>query len=283
MKKYQFVLLFVAALALLGCKSSSNGGSDDPDDPDPQFTSLIAVDDYTLDDWKTVPAEYLTKMIKAEDAILGGIDSAYVYADKVYLNLIVWINMDSLTKLDLIPLHIYLNADGDNKTGGYDDYFRDGNAEWMCEGYLFQSGQPVIFNPAVFMWWGANGGGISDQSNKTGWWWTDPATEPHDANDGYGAIIPTGSLPVASSQYIPEEKAFEIQVLREIITEDWATKGDGKFGLGLDLEMQVGERGTTDIPWVMLGVLPSTVMDEMGIMPIKPLKPTITIDPNDYE
>lgn len=292
MKKFQIMLLCVAALAFVGCKEKSNGGEDDPISGG--FQSLIDPGDYTIDDWDNVPAQYLTKVIKDPATTkFGGLDSIYVYADKYYINLLVWVRLDSLPKRDLVPFHLYINADNDNHTGGYDDYFLDGNAELNLEGYLFEGGAVSVYNPAVFIWWGAQGTGIADQSIKTGWYWTEPG-QTHGTDDGWGAIIPTGTAEVATSQALNGNKLFEIQIKRpEIISaihnypnqalvEGWNWSAD-KFSIGFDLEMQVAEKSeTVDTPWVLQGLLPSQTEDDMGFA-IKPAKTVITIDPNKYE
>lgn len=289
MNKFKFMVLFVAALAMFSCKSK-NEPTEEPEIKG-NFKSLISVTDATLDDWANIPAEYLT-IIRKDPATkkLGGLDSIYVYADKYYLYLQVWYRADSLTKRDLVPFHIYLNADNNNATGGYDDYFTFGNAEWLLEGFLFQSGQPTTFNPALFMWWGALGTGIADQSNKTGWWWTDPAN-PGDETNGWGAIIPTDESAIGNSQVLNANKVFEIQLKRmdiinaaknlsnQSLVSGW--KWADEFTVGFDIEMEVGKKGEMDAPWQMQGVLPSTIEDEFGF-DIKGTKAKVKVDPSNH-
>ncbi len=292
MNKFKFLMLFVAALALFSCKPKPEPAEDEPISGG--FQSLIDPEDYTIDDWDNVPAQYLTKIIKDPATTkYGGLDSIYVYADKYYINLLVWVRLDSLPKRDLVPLHLYINADNNNKTGGYDDYFKDGNAELNLEGYLFEGGAVKVYNPAVFIWWGAQGTGIADQSNKTGWYWIEPGKK-HDADDKWGAVIGTDEKEVGKSQALNGNKLFEIQIKRpEIISAihnypnqelvkgwDWAAD---KFSIGFDLEMQVAEKSEeVDTPWVLQGLLPSLTEDEYGF-PNNPMKTVITIDPNKYE
>lgn len=277
MKKFQFMLLALATVALFSCEKKPQGGGHDDDDPVITFNSLIAVDDYTMDDWKEVPSEYLVKLKQQGETMMGGLDSIWVYADKAYLNLLVWYRTDSLIKSskEIVPFHIYLNADGDNKTGGYDDWFLDGNAEYLLEGFLFEGNAPCRFNPAVFHWWGSMGGGITDQTTKTGWLWTDPS-KTHDESDGWGADIPTGTQDVAFSQPLEGNKVFEIQIVRSMITSNWANK----FGIGFDIE-RVAPTEQTEAPWEIFGILPNPTYDEGGAK-VTAKKPDITIDPNDH-
>jgi len=274
MKKFQLVLLCLATICFFSCK---NDKKDEPkhDDPEPTFNSLIAVDDYTMEDWDAVPAEYLVKLKQEGETMMGGLDSIWIYTDKAYLNLLVWYRGDSLlASKEIVPFHVYLNADGDNKTGGYDDWFLDGNAEWLLEGFLYEGNQTVRFNPAVFQWWGAMGGGITDQTTKTGWLWTDPKTAPHSADDGWGAIIPTGSQEVANSQPLNGNKVFEIQITRSFITSNWASP----FTVGFDIERVCAD---PNAPWEIFGVLPNPTFDESGAK-VTAMKAKVTIDPNDH-
>lgn len=275
MKKFQLMMLGVATLALFSCKPNGGSSSEDPDDPEVTFKSLIDVEDYTIEDWAEVPSEFLTKIKVEGETDMDGIDSIYAYADKVYLNLLVWPRLASLPSKELVPFHIFLNADGDNKTGGYTDWFLDGNAEYLLEGFLFQGGQATIFNPAVFHWWGALGGGITDQSEKKGWFWTDPST-PHSAEDGWGADIPTGSMPVANSQALDGNKVFEIQILRSLVSSNWADK----FGVGFDIEFEDAS-AAADAPWTMVGVLPNPTDGDGGQVFAK--KADVKIDPADRQ
>jgi len=277
MKKFQFMMLCLAAFALFSCKPGSNGEEPEPTPtPDPQvtFKSLIDVEDYTIEDWGAVPAEYLVKLKQEGETMMGGLDSIYVYADQVYLNLLVWPHNDSLTNKEIVPFHVYLNADGDNKTGGYDDWFLDGNAEWLLEGFLYEGNATCKYNPALFQWWGSMGGGITDQTTKTGWYWTDPS-KPHSAEDGWGAIIPTASLPLGNSQALNQNKVFEIQILRSLIAETWASP----FSVGFDIEKSGGDETS---PWIIVGVLPNPTYDGQGAK-VTAIKPKVTIDPTAYK
>lgn len=278
MKKFQLVVLALATIALFSCekKEKEQGGHDDG--PEVTFNSLIAVDDYTMEDWDAVPAEYLVKLKQQGETMSGGLDSIWIYADKAYLNLLVWYRSDSLinSSKEIVPFHVYLNADGDNKTGGYDDWFLDGNAEYLLEGFLFEGNAPCRFNPAVFHWWGSMGGGITDQTTKTGWLWTDPATAPHSQEDGWGADIPTASQNVANSQPLEGNKVFEIQIVRSMITSNWAQK----FGIGFDIE-RVAPTEQVEAPWEIFGILPNPTYDETGAK-VTAKKADVNIDPNDH-
>ena len=282
MKKLPIILLAFATLAMVACKKSKSSSSEpvDPGD-EPVFVSLIDVSDYELSDWDNVPAEYLTVIdCNSDCSMWQALKQVKVYADKVYLNLVVEFVADSFPDRTLIPFHIYLNADGNNKTGGYGgDHveFMDGNAEYNLEGFLYENNAAVKYNPAVFQWWGVMGGGITDQVDTDGWYWTDPATAPHNADDGWGALVPTASLPIGESQKIAAN-IFEIQLLRELITSDWANE----FGIGFDIQRVEGAVGSASASWTSIGVLPNMEDDVVTGNTQRARKAKIKIDPNMY-
>lgn len=232
---WKFALMCFAALAFVACDNKPVD-PDKPDKPDKpvepeEFVSKISVTDNSLDDWNNVPATFVVSAECPEDAAQLGLKSVKVYADKVYINIIAEYNEDDVTDLASVPFHVYLDADNSDNTGGYGDEFADANAEWSLEGPVFADGAPYSYNPGVFKWWGAVG--------DDGWSWTDPSVE-HSADDGWGAIVAEGALPVGASQCIGTK--IEIQIMRELIPATWAET----FGIGFDIQQN----------WSSVGILP---------------------------
>lgn len=257
MKKFAFALMAIATMMMVSCKgeksSNTPAGPDDEGDED-GFVSMISTRDNSLADWDNVPVDYLVEATCPDDALFKAMKWVKVYADQLYINYcfefdptMSEMDVPGTDDYDWLPVHIYLNADNKSNTGGYADEFLDANAEVLLEGGIQAQGVSCDYNPAVFQWWGNMNGGINDQSvNETsglaggGWMWTDQSTEHSDA-DGWGAIIPTGSLPIGTSQRIGN--VIEGQILRELIGYPFDPV---QFGIGFDIQSN----------WSSNGVLP---------------------------
>ena len=223
------------------------------------LTRIINVDDNSIDEWNMLPAQYVAQATCPEDAALLGLKSVKVFADPLYINILVEPNMDDITDLEWIPFHVYFDADNSDATGGYGDEFLDANTDFMLEGGIFADGEPYSYNPAIFKWWGEVGG--------DGWNWTDPSVE-HDGSDFWGAIIGEGQLPVGNSQYV--DGKFEIQLLRELLGTVHEMN-DSEFGIGFDIQQN----------WSSVGILPcASATDENPSG--KAVKLQVTINNNPY-
>ena len=265
MKKFQFVALALAALAIIACKpknepasDKTSGGGEGGDDL--VFASLINVHDGTTSDWDKVPAEYLKEAVcNPECSRFQALKSVKVYADYMYINVLAeydptyWAGGSDAWS----NFHMYLDADGSIKTGGYGDEFADADSEWMLEDAFLAAGAAHTYDPSLWKWWGA--------VNANGWLWTDPSTT-HDATDGYGAIIPTGQGGIGSSQSL-EGRKIEIQIMREAMTDGvWANT----FGIGFD----------TQFAYTSNGVLPNA--GDVASNPVNAPKLRVTIDQTFY-
>jgi hypothetical protein len=156
-----------------------------------------------------------------------------VYADEVYINILVEYNPEVIADKEWTPLHVYINTDNSAETGGYSDQWTDADADVLLETACFAAGAPNPYNPAVFKWWGEVGG--------AGWLWTDP-DNPGTEDNGWGAIVAEGSMPIGNSQLVGE--TFEIQLLRELIPGTWSEEG---FSIGIDIQQN----------WSSVGMLPN--------------------------
>lgn len=199
----------------------------------------IKVDDNSLADWDALPAEFVASAVCPENAALLGLKSVKVYATEMYISILVEPNMEDITDLSLVPFHVYIDLDNSDETGGYNDEHTDANCDILCETGLWAEGEPCVYNPGVYRWWGEVG--------ATGWDdWTEPGVT-HDASDFWGAIIGEGQLPVGNSQYV--DGKFEIQLLRELLATVPAsgfTMNNEEFGIGFDIQQN----------WSSVGILP---------------------------
>ncbi|MBO4622039.1 MAG: Ig-like domain-containing protein [Paludibacteraceae bacterium] len=192
----------------------------------------ISVTDNSLADWDALPAEFVFSAECPADAAMLGLKSVKVYADAIYLNILVEPNMDDVVDLDWVPFHCYINTDNSDATGGYGDEFTDANSNILLEGGIFSGGEPNPYNPAVFKWWGEVGG--------DGWDWTDPSVT-HDESDFWGALVGEGQLPIGDSELV--DGKFEIQLVRELIPATWDAN---QFSIGFDIQQN----------WSSVGILP---------------------------
>lgn len=202
-----------------------------------QYYNPISVTDGTAADWELLPPAYVASATHTEGCSLDGLKSVKVYCDDNYLNILVEVNLDVVTDREWTPFHIFLNADGSAATGGYGDLFADADTEIMLETAIYQSGA-VAYNPAVFKWWGEVGG--------SGFQWTDP-DNPGTPENGWGAVVPEGSLPIGNAQTVNGIGTVEIQLLKELIPAQWADE----FTIGFDIQQE----------WTSCGILPNAADD----------------------
>jgi hypothetical protein len=222
----------VKSNALATCKITVKAGGVTP--PPPAEIPEIDVTDGSLADWAALPAEFVFSAECPEDASMLGLKGVAVYATEMYINILVEPNMDDITDLEWVPFHVYIDADNSDATGGYGDEFTDANTDILCESAIIAEGEPYSYNPAVFKWWGEVG--------ASGWDWTDPSVE-HSGDDGWGAIIAEGALPVGASERV--DGKFEIQLLRELLGTVHPLN-DSEFGIGFDIQQN----------WSSVGILP---------------------------
>ncbi len=238
MKTFKFALMCAAALAMIACEPKNNPENEGNKEDEQEYVQIIKVDDNSLADWNNVPAEYLATTTHVEGASMDGLKSVKVYADELYINLLVEVNDDVVVDRAWTPFHVYINADNNAATGGFGDQWITADVDVMLETAIFADGA-AQYNPAVFKWWGADG--------ESGWLWEDPEN-PGTAENGYGAVVPEGSMPIGVAQMV--DGKIEIQLLWELIPANWADK----FTVGFDIQQS----------WTSCGILPNAADAEDG-------------------
>lgn len=239
MKTFKFALMCAAALAMIACEPKNNPDDENNEEEEQEYVQIIKVDDNSLADWDNVPAAYLATTTHVEGASMDGLKSVKVYADQMYIFLLVEVNDDVVTDRAWTPFHVYLNTDNSATTGGFADQWVTGDVDVMLETAIFADGA-AQYNPAVFKWWGEVG--------ATGWSWTDPEVEAN-AENGWGALVPEGSSPIGAAQMV--DGKVEIQLMRELIPGTWAAD---KFTVGFDIQQS----------WNSVGILPNAADAEDG-------------------
>ena len=245
MKKFQIALLCAALVACVACKKTVDpeGLCEDcgknPCECEVEYVNPIDVTDGTAADWDKLDAKFVATTTHTEGASMDGLKSVKVYADEMYINLLVEVNDDVVTDRAWTPFHVYFNADNDATTGGFGDQWTTADVDVMLETVIFADGAVYPYNPAVFKWWGADG--------ESGWLWTDPNGVADETN-GWGAEIPEGSMPIGNAQMVNGK--IEIQLMWELIPAKW---GD-KFTVGFDIQQS----------WTSVGILPNAADAEDG-------------------
>ena len=252
MKMFKFALICAAAMSFAACTCSECGkkpcvcGQEEvcPDCgenpcvcPD-EYVNPISVTDGSAADWDALPAAFVATTTHAEGASMDGLKSVKVYADQMYINLLVEVNDEVVTDRAWTPFHVYFNADNNAATGGFGDQWTTADVDVMLETAIFADGA-AQYNPAVFKWWGADG--------ESGWLWTDPNGVADETN-GWGALIPEGTMPIGNAQMVNGK--IEIQLMWELIPANWADK----FTVGFDIQQS----------WTSCGILPNAADAEDG-------------------
>ena len=220
-----------AMLFACGEPDNNNNNNNNNNNEDPAFVSPITVDG-DFSDWAGLDASKVSVATRPDGAVkYDGLVCVKAYADELFLN--IYLEFDDLVIADRawVPFHVYLNADGDETTGGGDALWAPYCAEWMLEGSLFSEGEFQSWDPGVFPWGG--------EPNTSGWEWH-PVGVPADEEHNWGAIITEGNN-VASGA--GAGNAYEIQIMREMVPATWADT----FTCGFDIQQDWSTAGALPI------------------------------------
>ena len=191
-----------------------------------EYYSPISVTDGTAADWDALPAEYVASATHTEGCSLDGLKSVKVFADEVYINLLVEWNTESITDLTIVPFHVYWNVDAGAETGGYgDQWLEPYDIDVLMEGFFYADNEPVAYEPGMYAYGG--------EYNTNEWNWS--------------TLTAAGTF--CFSQHLGDNK-MEIQFLRELIPASWGEE----FTVGFDIQQN----------WNSVGVLPNAADDEVG-------------------
>ena len=228
---WKWAIMFAAAVAFVGCKEKNQPTPTPTPEPEPEkeYVNPISVTDGSAADWEKLPAEFVVSSVCPEDAEMLGLKSVKVYADEVYINILVEFDPEVVVDQAWVPFHVYLNTDNSDETGGFGDQFLDANTDILLEGAILADGAHKSYSPGVHAWAGEVGG--------DGWHWTEIAAEDASTfsqSQGFGNF-------------------FEIQMLRELIPApaDAPWNAD-EFGIGFDIQQN----------WSSVGILPIGVASE---------------------
>ena len=236
MKKF-FALAAMAAMLFACGEPEPNKPTPGPGpEPEPEFVSKITVDG-DFSDWASLDASKVSVAELPELPVkYDALTLVKVYADEMYLN--VYFEFDDVVVADKswVPFHMYINADGDETTGGGDALWAPYCAEWLLETSIFSDGAFMSYDPAVFPWDEAS---ASAAGEEYGWYWKVEGAAG-DETDNWGALIGEG-MGVASGA--GNGNAYEIQVIREMIPGEWADT----FTISFDIQQNWSTAGALPI------------------------------------
>lgn len=221
---WKVALLCLAMVTFVACdpkNPATDPGTDPSTDTIPgggggggeeEYVSPINIKDHSIADWDALDQSKVVESVCPELPYFPGLLKAKVYADEVCINFLLTFDPEAMpSHVDVDGLHIYLNTDNSDETGGFWDLFapvNGGNVDILLEGALWDGdGNEMSYTPSVERW---NG-----ETNGEGWWW-DP--------------VPASSS-VAGSQFVGNNMV-EGRILKELVPAVWS---DEAFEIGFDI------------------------------------------------
>ena len=226
MKRFLAFAALAAMVAFVSCQkpannkpSDGNNNGGDQTDEGGSYEAPITIDgDFA--DWAAIDASKLAVAKNSEAATHPALKVMKVYADALYVYVYFEWDNEFIEDKSFVPVHFYINTDGETATGGYADQFTDACADLMTEGSIFDTDELVSYEPGLCKWEGeVNGSGWDDC-----WVDLDPIN---------GFITGAG----AGNKY-------EVSFMRELNPlGDWADT----FSIGMDIQQN----------WDSVGILPN--------------------------
>ena len=230
---WKIALVCLAAVTMVACKDKkddeTSGGGTSGGGTDPSYVSPINVKDKSVADWDALDATKVGVSTITNQPLWPAIKQLKVYADEVYINYMLVIDPNlyvSHTPSD--AMHIYMNSDNNNNTGGFFDSFSDAGVDLMFEGPLFDDNEsPISYAPVAHKWAGPEGKDGYTEEERTGDWMT--------------VWVSAGTVR-GESQFIGDS-IIEGRLLVDLIPGGFA---GNEFGIGFDLQQN----------WENAGLLP---------------------------
>lgn len=219
MKKV-FLFAAMAAMVLVSCGKKDDPKKNSKDDEEADYVAPIDIDG-DFSDWAKLDASKIATAKCEDGAAHDVLKVLKVYADPIYIFLYFeWDKNEISYEEDDVPVHFYINGDGDTRTGGYGDQFTDACSDVMFEGFLYSEQKMISYEPGVFKWAG--------EVNGTGWddCWEDIGGSP-DLCLGAGV-----------------DGKYELRIVRELYP---LGKIADTFSIGMDIQQG----------WDSVGILPN--------------------------
>jgi len=209
---WKIALMCVLAIAMVACKSKDEPESGSQGGGQSDYKSPISVRDQSVADWDALDQSKVKKAVCPELPYFAGLKEAKVYADAVCINFMLTFDPETMqSHTDVDGIHVYINTDNSDATGGYWDLFapiNGGNIDILLEGALWDAdGNELSYAPSVERWNGP--------LNGEGWYW-----EPIPASTG-----------VTASQLVGDN-IVECRILKELVPAKWDKDA---FEIGFDI------------------------------------------------
>lgn len=231
---WKIALMCIAAIVMVACKKDKKE-EEMSGKTDPSYVSPINVKDNSVADWDAIAPEKIASFDVTAAPLWGGLKHIKVYADEVYINyMLVFDPAKYVQHTSVDAMHIYMNADNDETTGGFFDSFADACADLMFEGSFYDDDEnPISYSPTVHKWVGPVGG---LPATRVGEW--DEVWEAAGTIKGESQLV--------------ADSIFEGRLLVDLVPGGFAKDG---FGIGFDLQQN----------WNNIGLLPQ-VNTKDGVM-----------------
>lgn len=231
MKKVLTFVALAAMVCFVSCQKPNSGKKGGKDSGNTEYVQPIEIDGQ-FDDWAKLDASKVAVAKCTEGATDTALKIVKVYADALFV--FVYFEWDTeqtewVPGTDHVPFHMYINGDGDAKTGGYTDQFSDGCSDLLLEGSLYDENGLASYDPGAYKWIG--------EPNAAGWGWEPDGENVLAAGSGLckGAGVTSGK--------------YEIMLIREMYP---VGKLADNFSIGFDIQKA----------WSSVGILPNAVATE---------------------
>ena len=228
---WKIALMCVATLAAVACnkkdKNEPEEGGSGGGEPT-GYVSPINVKDKSAADWDALDPNTVAIATVTAEPYFPALKELRVYSDGVYINYLLTYDPSEYTSHVGAKdgMHVYLNVDNTDETGGFFDLFADAAVDYMLEGALFDdSGSPIPYAPTLYKWMGQEGGL--------------PAERNVDDNGGWDVVWEAGGSVKGESQLIGNNM-IEGRLLVDQISNKFAEEG---FGIGIDIQQNWGGVG----------------------------------------
>lgn len=223
---WKIALMCLATIMTVACNKDKN----EPENPggdgiDGDYVSPISVKDKSVDDWNALDSTKVAVANVTAEPYFSGLKQLKVYSDGVYINyMLVFDPNEYKSHVGAKDgMHIYMNVDNTDATGGFFDLFADAAVDFMFEGALFDDlGNSIPYAPTMYRWNGDEGGLPSTRDVKD--WDTDW--------EEVGSI--KGESQMVGNNII------EGRLIVGLISDKFAQEG---FGIGFDIQQNWGEVG----------------------------------------
>ena len=191
---------------------------------------LVKIDG-DFSDWDNLDESQVAVSTCDPEANWTALKTMKVYVDANAVYVLLEFDPDQIWVRDWVPVHIFLDADSDDATGGYGDQYTTPTMEWCLEGAIYAESEFCSYDAMLYHWTGMVG--------DSGWCWDDCLYNGFTSGAGYG-------------------DKYEIAIHKELCQDiQFAVT----FGIGVDIQQN----------WMSVGVLPNAACTDDNPYGLAPL------------